>query len=160
MRLTLLLTLLTSLLIRLLNSSSLVIGQRAAQVASLKRLWPQQERNSLSGRRPNGGPSMSSSRSSRRPSGPTCRSQHARSYEEVTTHGRAAESTALAGVDAADIKELLPGYVPLHARVREENARIREEQEKERPIIGLGRPLSSQPAPPVEMPATRLAATS
>ena len=78
-------------------------------------------------------------------------------YEEVTAHGRAAEPLALAGADAADIEEPRPGDVPLHAQVREENARLREEQEKERPIIGFGR--LPQPASPVEVPATRLAAT-
>ena len=54
------------------------------------------------------------------------------SYEEVTTRGRAAESSAPVGAEAADIEELRPGYIPLHARDREENARIREQRERER----------------------------
>ena len=63
-------------------------------------------------------------------------------YEKVTTLGRAAEpSLAVGGAEATDIEELRPGYIPLHARVREESARIREQQEKDRPITRLGRPL-------------------
>ena len=107
--------------------------------------------------------------------------------QESATKSSVAESIAAAGADAADIEELRLGYVPLHARVRAENARIREQQEKDRPITGFGRPLSSrgpeecrvdaghffpadfsglsalvqspQPAPLVEVPATRIAAT-
>ena len=41
--------------------------------------------------------------------------------------------------EAADLEELCPGYVPLHAQVCAENARIQVQQEAERPVIGLGR---------------------
>ena len=41
--------------------------------------------------------------------------------------------------EAADLEELGPGYIPLHTRVRAENARIREQQDAEIPISCIGR---------------------
>jgi hypothetical protein len=50
-------------------------------------------------------------------------------------------------LDSIDETQPSDNYIPLHARVKEENARIREQQERDRPIIRLTGRVEEEPSP-------------